>query len=231
MLARPLGLDAGITRPFSDGDVMDSRDRIATLTTVGAGSITAAMIASAILSRTGPVGGFTDTVDTAQNIVNAFSGNTNSVISGVTFGNLFVPANVPQQGATWRWLYINGVAQALTLAVTLNGGVILGTNTALAASLWREYLWTIVNATTSSTVVASFTNASAVVTGLTTAQTNLITPGQVVSSVGNVTAGTTVLSVQAGVGFTMSANALATAVASASLLPQVTVAGLRSGTA
>jgi hypothetical protein len=80
-------------------------------------------------------------------------------------------------------------------------------------------------------VVASFTNASAVVTGLTTAQTNLITPGQVVSSVGNVTAGTTVLSVQAGVGFTMSANALATAVASASLLPQVTVAGLRSGTA
>jgi hypothetical protein len=116
MLARPLGLDAGITRPFSDGDVMDSRDKIALLTTVGAGSITAAMISSSILSRTGPVGGFTDTVDTAQNIVNAFSGNTNSVISGVTFGNLFVPANVPQQGATWRWLYINGVAQALTLS-------------------------------------------------------------------------------------------------------------------
>lgn len=235
MLARPLLLDNGIARPLSDGDIMDAREIEVALTTVGAGSILAVHLGAAVLRRSGPVGGFTDTFDTAQNIVNAFAGNANAVPSGVTFGGLYIPANIPQPGANYRWLYINTVAQAMVAAVTVNGGVILSTaagvvNT-IAASLWREYRISLVNTTQQSIVQGTFSNVSAVVTGLSTAQTNLITPGQVVASVGNVTAGTTVISVQPGVGFTMSANGLAVATASATLMPQVVVAGLRSGTA
>ena len=232
MLARELLLDNGITRAFSDQDLIDTRETIQALTTVGAGSLTAALVTASILRRTGPVGGFADTFDTSQNIVNAVSGNNAvATAAGTTFGSLYVPPNVPQPGASYRWLYINGVAQAMTAAVTTNGGVILGTNVNVAASLWREYLITLVNTTLSSTAIGTFNNANGVVTGLTLAQTQLITPGQVVSSAGNVTAGTTVLSVQQGTGFTMSANGLANATASVTLMPQVQVQGLRSGTA
>src|SRR5215469_11032301 len=45
------------------------------LTTVGNGTITGAMVAGGIVRRTGPTAAFTDTFDTAQNILNALKGN------------------------------------------------------------------------------------------------------------------------------------------------------------
>ena len=77
------------------------------LTTVGAGTITAAGIASGVTIRTGSTSAFTDTTDTAAAIIAAASG---SVI-----------------GVSWMWTYVNNTVAVGTLAagsgVTLTGAV------------------------------------------------------------------------------------------------------------
>lgn len=76
--------------------------------------------------------------------------------------------------------------------------------------------------------VCSFTNASAVVTGLNAGQTSQLAAGMTVTfptGVG-IPAATTILSVQAGVGFTMTANATATN-AAASLIIGFSMIGLQ----
>jgi hypothetical protein len=80
------------------------------LTTVGAGTITAVAIMGQIITRSGPVGGFTDTTDTAAKICAGLTnmGNAGSVADPVT----------------WILTYINTTGQTATLAagsgVTLN---------------------------------------------------------------------------------------------------------------
>src|SRR6267142_4079324 len=241
MLLRGLSYsEAGIMRPFSLGDTLDTQEGFTTLTTVGAGTILAAAIAGGSLQRTGPVGGFTDTFDTAQNIVAALSGNIavasptgqlfNPSFQTVTFGILYQQPGTPQPGASFRWLYLNQVAQAMTAAAAANSGVTLGANVNVAASLVREYLFQIKNGTPQSLVNGTLTNTSATVTGMTLAQTNLITPGQSVYGTGD-QAATTVLSVQPGVGITLSLAATATGVSALTITPSITITGLRSSTA
>lgn len=242
MLLRALSYtDGDIARPFSLGDVMDTQEQFTALTTVGAGTILAAMIAGGALKRTGPVAGFVDTFDTANNIINALSGNAASLstqasqnfnpsFQSVTFGTTYVQPGQPQPGASFRWLYLNTVAFAMTAAAPANAGIILGTNPSVAASLVRQYLFQIQNGSPSQLVNGNLTNASAVVTGLNLSQTNVITPGMSVygTSVG---ASAKVQSVQAGVGFTTDVVATGTVLSALTLTPTITITGLFSATA
>lgn len=206
---KPVVYDGSFQRRVAQGDVMAGAELVGTLTTAGAGALTGALLANNILSRTGPGGAVADTVDSATNIINAISGS-----------------NLPQAGDTWRLRYINNVGFAIT--VTGVTGVTV-TNGVVNASSVKEFLLTVVNATPASVAVANTVNASAVITGMTAAQTALISPGQAVAGAG-IPAGATVLSVQSGVGVTLSANATATAVLVAlTFTPVVSILGLGQG--
>lgn len=234
--ARPLVSRGGVGNdgPVLPGDLLTAGENILTgaLTTAGAGTWTAAMIASGIIRRTGPGGGYIDTTDTATNILAAIAGNA-------------AAADVVP-GTTWRMLFINTVAQAMTFAA--GAGVVSGTGTlTVAASLTREYLWTVLNASPAVTLQSNTTNASAVVTFVLPAGMQSwpigpapnavnITPGMTVSGTG-ITAGTTVLGVTQGqgglTGITLSANATATSAAGGVALtfgPTLQIDALRAGT-
>jgi hypothetical protein len=231
-----------VLRPFSLGDIADTQEQFTALTTAGSGTILAAMIAGGPLKRTGPAGGFTDTFDTANNIINALSGtaggistqatpNFNPSFQSVTFGILYQQPGQPQPGASFRWLYLNTVAQAMTAAGPATGGILLSTNVNVAASLVREYLFQITNGTPQSLVNGQLTNTVAAVTGLTLEQTNKITPGQNVYGTGVGAAPNLVASVQPGVGFTTTVVATATQLSAITITPSITITGLRAGTA
>jgi len=193
------------------GDIFIGGESISAgaIATVGAGTWTGAAIGTGIIRRTGPVGGYTDTTDTATNIIAALAGNNP--------GAAIVP------GSTFRLRVLNTVAQALTFAAGV--GVVAGTGTLnIAASLIRDYLVTVLNSSPPVTLQSNTTNGSAVVTFVfPTGQTvypigsapNAInlTPGMTVTGTG-ITTGTTILGVtqgQGGVtGVTLSANATAT---------------------
>lgn len=88
------------------------------LATVGAGTLTAAALLGQSITRTGPVGSFTDTTDTATNLFAA---------SGGVFGT------------TWTVQYLNVSGQTATLAggtgvtLTANSGTSLTVATATRA--------------------------------------------------------------------------------------------------
>jgi hypothetical protein len=202
-LVKPTVYDNGFQRRQSQGDLAGAAEVVSTLTTAGAGALTGAILATNILSRTGPGGAVADTTDTAANIITAIGNG--------------------QAGDTWRLRYINNVAFALT--VTGVTGVTV-TNGVVNASSVKDFLLTLTNATPSSVAVGTTTNASAAVTGMTAAQTALISPGQLVSGTG-IAGGTTVLAVNPGVGVTLSANATTTGTLVAlTFSPTVTVLGL-----
>lgn len=79
-----------------------------TLTTVGAGTLTAALLAGQNITRTGPSGDFADTFDTAALIVAALSANVNG------FG-----------GAAWECTYYNASAHTGTLTAPAGGNFTL----------------------------------------------------------------------------------------------------------
>lgn len=209
---RPTGMrNEVIDSQIQPGDVPIGGENILNggIATVGAGTLTGAAIATGIIRRTGPTGAYTDTTDTASAILTALSGNS--------------PAPTVEPGSTFRLLYINTVAFAMTLAA--GTGVVLGTGTTtLIASQTREYLVTILNTTPQVILNCATTNTSAVVTfNLPAGMASFpigpapnainITPGATVSGTG-ITTGTTVIGVTNGqggiIGVTLSANATAT---------------------
>ena len=191
--AKPVIYDGNLARQLVQGDLMCAGEVINNaLTTVGSGTILGSMLATGILNRTGPAGAFTDTTDTAGNIIAAIFGGINN--TGL------------QNGTTFRLTYINSVAFAATLAA--GTGVTLGANTGIAASSVKDYLVTVTNGTPLSVQIANQTNASAVITGMTQAQTNTVAVGQLVTGT-NIPAAATVISIQSGIGVTLSAAATA----------------------
>lgn len=213
MIFKPSGYSGAFERRVSQGDLYGIPETVSTLATVGAGALIGSLLASNILSRTGPVGAVADTVDNPNSIIAAVSGTAGG-------------GGSPQVGDTWRLRYINNVAFAVT--VTGVTGVTV-TNGVVNASSVKDFLITLTNVTPASIVSASTTNTSAVVTGLTQAQTAAISVGQLVSGTG-ISGGTTVLSVQPGVGVTLSANATVTnALAALTFNPTVTILGLGQG--
>lgn len=214
------------------GDLIAGGENIlaGALATVGAGVWTGAQIASGIINRTGPTAAYADVTDTAVNILTALKGNQSSV------------EVVP--GTSFRLLVKNTVAFANT--VTGGTGVALGTGTVnIAASLWREYLITVLNSQRQNVVQAVTVNGSAqVLFQFPSGQTAYslgpnanydFTNGANVTGTG-IPAATTVLGVLtngAGVyGVTLSANATADAPNGVAVTfgPAIQLDGLRSGT-
>jgi hypothetical protein len=190
MLAKPLILDGQLTRQIQQGDVAAGAEIIASLATVGAGTLTGALLAQNILSRTGSTAAFTDTTDTAANIVAALAGQA---VSGTGV----------QNGTSWRLKYQNNVAFDCTLAA--GTGVTLAGASVIPGLSAAELLIQVKNGQPSTVQTATLDGTTAVVTGMSQAATALVAPGMSVSGTG-VPASTTVLSVQQGTGVTLSNN-------------------------
>lgn len=90
------------------------------LTTVGAGTITAVNIVNGATLRSGSTTAFTDTTDTAANIISAFP---NAAI-----------------GESFEYTYVNNTVAAATIAA--GSGVTLSGVTAVPANSWATYLVT-----------------------------------------------------------------------------------------
>lgn len=231
----PVGRSAGgLERAVMPGDLIAGGEALkaGAISTAGAGVWTAAAISTGIINRTGPSGGYTDTTDTSTNIVAALAGNAPSA-AGVA-------------GQSFRLRFINTVAQAHTLAA--GTGVVLGTGSTLgaAASTWRDYLFTIVNASPPVTVSGTLVSASATVAFVIPAgmvaipigpspQAVNITGGMSINSgSAGLQSGTTVLGITQGqgglTGIVMSASATASATVSLNFVPTVQVDSLGSGT-
>lgn len=129
--------ESGLQRRSLPGDNPAVGFVAASLTTVGAGAITAAMLITGNIRRSGPVGAYTDTLPTADQICTALRG----------FGAL----GEFTQGLGFEFRHINTVAFAATIAVPANAGIALSTSvfstiTANAASQWRDYFVEFVSA-------------------------------------------------------------------------------------
>lgn len=229
---RPTGLKGGIGEEMlMPGDIMLGGESMSSgaLATAGSGTWLAAAIASGIIYRTGPGGAFTDTTDTAANIIAALAGNN--------------PYAAIIPGSTLRLTLINTVAFAHTFAA--GAGVIAGVGVlSAAASSVREYLVTILALGPVSTLPATTTNGLPTITfvqpigqtafPLTGYNALNIVAGMSVSGAG-IPASTTVLGTIQGqgglIGVTLSANATATVATPGTALtftPSVKIDGIRS---
>jgi hypothetical protein len=209
-----------ISDEFMPGDLMATAGTPNTLATIGAGVWTGPLIAGGIITRTGPIAGFTDTTDTADNIIQALLGNAPDVES--------------VQGTAFELLVQNTVAFAHTFAAGV--GVVAGaggTNLLnMPLSSVRDYLVTIVNSTRQAVMNCTFLNASAIVSFVLPPgvfafpigpdpRSVKITPGMTVSGTG-ITAGTTVIGVTQGqgglIGVRLSGNTTAPSAAGGNVL-------------
>lgn len=203
MIVNQLVVDGGMQRRASPGDLIAGAETFAALATAGAGTLTAALLVAGLITRTGPTAGYTDTTDTATNIINAMVGNYNYTTAG-TVGK--PSGNAVQPGTTFRISFINTVAYLMTLAA--GTGVTLGSNVNCAASSVKDYLITVTNGTPQQVFAATTTNGSAVVTGLNMFQTSQLSIGQLVTGSG---VSGNIISITPGQSVTLSANASATA--------------------
>ena len=184
MFVKPKVMDKGMPRMLAPGDLLGGGESLANsvLATNGAGTLTAAILTSGFCIRTTVGAPYTDTTCTAALLI----------------------AAIPdcQAGDTFRFRHMNTVAQTCTLAA--GTGCTLGTApaTTVTASLFKDYLVTITNATPATTVVCTIANNSAVITGMSLAQTSAISVGQLVTGTG-AGASAKVISIQAGVGVTV----------------------------
>ena len=218
-LAKPVIYDGALQRQIQRGDVLAGAEIFTSLATVGAGTLLASLLLSNLLSRTGPVGAYTDTTDSAANIIQALvgAGYGNSINNGLSSG-LAV-----QNGTTFRLRYINTVAFAMTLAAGAN--VTLGSNVNVSASSVKDYLITVTNGTPQSVANGTLVSGSAVVTGMSLFATSQLSVGQAVSGT-NVQASSVIVSVQQGIGFTMNNTASGSSVSSLTFSPTVTINSL-----
>ena len=216
-ILKPVVFDGGMQRQILSGDVVGGTEILSSQTTAGSGTLTAALLTSGIINRTGPGAGYTDTTDTAQNIINALvAGYNYNANAGLSTGVAV------QSGTTFRLRYINTVAFAMTLAA--GSGVTITANGNVNVSSVKDYLLTVVNGTPTQIYAVNQVNASAVITGMTQAQTAALSVGMVVT--GTSLSGS-IISIQQGVGVTLSANASATLnLNTATFSPAVSIVGL-----
>jgi hypothetical protein len=199
---------ANNVRQQQSGEIVMSQLKILPLATVGAGTLTAAMVLAGILNRTGPVGAYIDTFPAASDIL----------------------AANPQLGVgdSWTFVFRNTVAQAMTAAAGV--GIILGTNVDTAASLVREYLFTVLSGGVQQIFAANTTNTSATITGLTQSQAALLQPGMGVTGTG-IQANSTILGVNSTLGtVTLSLAATATGTVALTFFPRIQLEGISSTT-
>ncbi len=207
MLVKPRVNVDNFSRPVSIGDLLGAAEIITSLATAGAGTLTGAILATNILSRTGPTGAVADTVDVATNII----------------------AAIPKasSGDSYRLRYINNVAYAIT--VTAATGVTVTSGVVNASSV-KDFLVQITNATPQSVVPGCVTtNSSKIITGMTQAQTDAISIGQLMTGTG-AGSGAKVVGIQPGIGVTVDVNSSATATGiTMTFSPTVSITGLGQG--
>lgn len=215
---------------LNPGDVALFGEIQSSLTTAGSGTITGAQLAANSLSRTGPGGAYTDTPDTAVNLLQAL-GLLNVATGGtnVQYGPGMSDA---ANGYSWRFRFVNTVAFAMTLQTGVEGWV-YGTSLGVAASSWREYLITLQCVAVRQSLLVNSTNASATVTFVSPQPVGTVVPGMWLSGT-NVTSGTLVIGVTHGqgvlTGFTTSANATGTGSQAWVFSPTVRIDNLGAGT-
>lgn len=188
--------------------VLDQK-AIGTLTTVGAGTILASSLSGGILRRTGPTAGYTDTFDSANNFIAAMDD--------------------PAPGDSFGFTIINGVAQAMTAAA--GEGIVLGTNVDIAASVVRDYLATVLNATPRTTFSAD-TATSTTISNVPASAFALLTIGMGLSGTGVAAASYIVAMNEVAQTLTLSAATTATATGIAmAAFPRINISGIGARTA
>lgn len=220
MLGSPLIVDTDVPRSVQPGDLILGGERLTLINNAAGVTVTGANLLTGIVDRTGAVA-VTDTFDSASNIITA-------LLANIYRGS---GANTPrglQNGTTFRLTYINRNSGTLTFAA--GTGVTLTNMGTLAASSVRTAIVTLLNSTEPSVAVGTVTNASAVVTAMSAKDTSRVTAGMLVTGT-NIPASTTVLSVQPGVGVTLSANATGTLSLNAlTFSPVLSVTGIGTAT-
>lgn len=200
---------ANDVRAALPGEVQMSQLQYTANTTVGDSTLTVASILSGIVNRSGPVGAYADTLPTVAQLL----------------------AACPQLsvGDSFTFLIRNTVAQANT--ITAGTGWTLGSNTAIAASLVREFLVTINSNKPVVIVSATTTNGNAVLTNLSDDAVKALQPGMLVTGTG-ISAATTLIAVNAN-SRTATMSAVATATGdniAVTANPTATLQGVRSST-
>lgn len=229
---RPLGISSVSAGPngFQIGDtlLLGESYSAGANATVGAATLTGAQLVTGIIARTGSAAAYTDTIDSAANIIAALAGNG------------YAPETL--QGSSFRCRILNTVAFIQSLSFP--NGVVSGSGVlANAASSFRDYLFTILNpgpvytvgANTHSSVNVDFVLPLGLIAfpvGPNPSALN-ISPGMTVSGPG-VTAGQTVVNVvygQGGITGVVLSAASSSTVANAALVfgPTVRVDGIGSG--
>lgn len=215
----------------SPGDTVMGPEFVSTLTTVGAATIPASAMVTGVLLRSGSTSGFTDTFDTASNVLAAVAGNGPQ------------PAIVP--GLSFKLRVINSTTVVETIA--LGAGMVAGSGTiaTVGTAGFRDFLFSFASVQPPFTLVCNGTSGSAAVTwSLNSGQVALpegtssvsavnLQPGAAAIGTG-VAAGTTVLGITQGVGgttgVTLSGTLTATITNSAITFgPAITVNGIGSG--
>lgn len=215
MLLKPYTWNGFSDQKISLGDVLSMMESITTLAVTNALTITGPMLMNSVVQRT-TTGAGTATIDTAANILASLAQN---------IGNTGIDNNT-----TWRLRWIQNAAFTDTLTATAHTGITV-TNGVVNASSVKEFLVNVTNGSPAQTVNGVITNASAVITGMTFAQTQLLSVGMVVTNAQNGLQDATILSVQPGTGVTMSTTATSGQVAPVALnfSPTITITGLGQG--
>jgi hypothetical protein len=228
----PLILDAvydlrgNTPRKALPGDITLRGESLTTVNSNTGVTLTAPQLLSGILNRTGTAGaGYNDATPSAVEIVN-------SLLSGYVLGSAITQfTGYPAQqgvtpGLTSRLEFINN-GTGFTSTITAGTDVTLAGTMTVATNTIREFLITILNGTPQQIFSGTTTNSSAVVTGLTQGQTNLLTVGMSVSGT-SIQAGSTIIAVNPGVGITLSATATASGTVALTFGPRVSVQNLGS---
>lgn len=215
MLVKPLISDGGINRQISAGDTVAGVEIYPATVVTTAITVTGQQLLAGLIARN-PAAPATDTIDTAANIVAAISAGLG--LTGI------------QPGTTFRCLWQVTTANALTVTATANTGVTVTLPTVNASSA-KTFLVTIVNGTPAQVITGNTTNASAVITSMSAAETALLSVGMVVTNAVNGLQGAKILSVQPGIGVTLDTNANATSTSEVAInfSPVVTLQGLGQG--
>lgn len=231
MAFRKAHYDAGANNVQKQGptDVLMSQRKPTPITTAGAGVVTVDAMLGGIVLRTGPAAGYVDTFPSALQLIMA------------------IPELSDQD--SFEFTYINGVAQAMTFAAGATTDVTVGTVN-VAASLWRDYLVTLLaggvggslpvtgvngqNTLTVATLALLDPVVGVPITGnLSTVSANgaRFRVGQAVTGT-NIAAGAVVTAINYTTGvITLSASNTGAVNGAATFAPRVEYRGLRSGTA
>lgn len=219
-LAKPVVYDGRLQRSMSPGDTLSQGELVQTLTTAQLSTLSGANMLGPLIYSTTAVAAISAVVPSAADLITAASSGLGN--SGI------------EPGTTWRLRVANAVAAATTAAVvtlsaTANTGATVTHGVVNCASV-KDFLVTVTNGTPAQTYAVNSTSGSAVLTGLTAAQTATLSVGMVVTTNALNVQAATIISVQPGVGVTLSGNANATSTGtSLTFSPSYTVFGIGQG--